>query len=91
VQRIGKLNLFFGVEMKPLLGFSVPADAESLQATVGELDQVLLERFDSEGVLNGIRLADSVRSLRGRPELLSFSKKSRLKSVIIELCFVEIA
>ena len=55
MQHVVVLDRLVGVEMKPALSAlgrrsRVPAQARHLVATAGEGDQVLLQRFDAEGV-----------------------------------------
>src|SRR5262249_10656483 len=58
------------IEMEPALaarslGARVPGDAKRLEATAGELDQVLLQRLDAEGVLDLVVRELAVRTVGG--------------------------
>ena len=69
VKRVAGLDFLIGIKMKPALaalGFraGVPGDAQALQTPAWKLDQVLLERVDTEGVLDFIIVRFTVRSRR---------------------------
>jgi hypothetical protein len=57
VLRVARLQLAIGIEMEPALTACflrprVPRDTQRLQPPAGKLDQVLLQRMDTERVLD---------------------------------------
>ena len=50
MQRIVRPHAVVRVEREPTLVNGVPRDGEALQSSAGHRDQVLLQRFDAEGV-----------------------------------------
>src|SRR5688500_7472435 len=68
VQRIAMINTLIGIEMKPASPGHVPGDRESLQAASSELDQVLLQRFDTKGVLHFEVGGTTVLAIGAHPE-----------------------
>ncbi len=89
-------DLFIGIEMEPalsalLLRTAVPGERQRLQATVGKLHEILLQRIEAEGVLHleGGELA--VRAVGLDEELAVLAEKARTHAVIIEAGVVEVA
>jgi len=52
VQRIAMGNFLIGIEVKPALPFRVPSNGEALKSAAWKFDQILLQRLDTEGVLD---------------------------------------
>ena len=51
-ERIMRLDVFVGIKVIPLLLFHVPTGRQGLQATIGELHEVLLQGLPTKGVLD---------------------------------------
>src|SRR5262249_40922742 len=96
VQHIVVLDVFVGIEMKPTLAAllfraRVPGNRQCLHPTIGEFNEILLQRIDAECVLDleGGELA--IRSV-GFDEILSvFAEETGKHAVIVEARIVEIA
>ena len=96
VQDIVVLDLLVRVEMEPALAAfvlrpAVPGKRESLQAAVGKLDEVLLQRIDAERVLDleGAELA--VRAVGLDDEFSVLAEEAGAHAEIFETRIVEIA
>ena len=90
------LDLLVRIEMEPalaalLLRPAVPGDRQRLQAAVGKLDQVLLQRIDAERVLD-LEVGELAVGPVGLDEELSvLAEEARTHAVIVEARIVEIA
>ena len=84
-----------GVEMKPalpavLLGTRVPGNRQRLQPAVRELNEILLQRMDSKGVLNLVIMEFAVRPV-GVDEKFSVAlEEGGSESGVGELCVAKI-
>ncbi len=74
-----------------LLRPAVPGDRQRLQAAVGELDQILLQRVDAEGVLHLERGELAVRPVGLDQELAVLAEEARPHAVMLEARVGEIA
>jgi hypothetical protein len=80
VERVGVRDPLIGIKVKPALpscffGTRIPSNGECLQATVGELDQILLEGFDAKRVCDLI----VVRSCPSGPSVVTKKRPSLIK------------
>ena len=96
VQDVVVLDLLVRIEMEPalaafVLGPAVPGDRQRLQPAVGEFDEILLQRVDTERVLDleGGELA--VRPVGLDEKLSVLAEEARTHAVIVEARVVEIA
>ena len=85
VRRIGRRDV------EPLLLVDVPRDAQHLHAAVGELDHVLLQRSDAEGVFDFVVVVLAVGAFGVDHELLAVAEEPRLLVETGELGVVEVA
>jgi hypothetical protein len=74
VQRVTEAHVVARIEVKPALPAlrsrpRVPRDGERLEAPVGELEQILLERSRPEGVLDVVVAERAVGAVRAHHEL----------------------
>ena len=86
----------FGIEVEPALAAlvlrpAVPGDRQRLQAAIGKLDQVLLQRIEAEGVLDLERGELAVGAVGLDEELAVLAEEARAHAVIVEARVVEIA
>ena len=96
VQDVVVFDLLIGGEMKPALAAlvlrpAVPSERQRLNAPVGELDEILLQRIDAEGVL---RLKDgklAVGAVSLDQEFPSLAKEAGTHTIMLEAGIVEIA
>ena len=96
MQRIVVPDRFVGIEMKPalaalVLGSGVPGERQRLQAAVRKLHQILLQRIETERVLDleGRELA--VRTVGLDQEFSVLAEEPRMHAVIVEARVGEIA
>jgi len=85
-----------GVEVEPALAAfilrpRVPGDRQRLDTAIRELDQVLLQRVDAEGVLDLEGRELSVRPVGLDLELIAFAEEPRTHAVVVEDRIGEIA
>jgi hypothetical protein len=81
MQDVIMADLLIGVEVEPalaafVLGAAVPGDGQGLQPAIRELDQVLLQRIDAEGVFHFKRGELAIRSVGLDQEPAVLAKKS---------------
>jgi hypothetical protein len=69
MQLVGRADALLRVEMEPALLVDIPCDRQSLEAAVGQLDQVLLQRVDAEGIAHFIVVQLAVRPVGADEEL----------------------
>jgi hypothetical protein len=96
VQHIVMADLLVGIEMKPalaalLLRTTVPHNRQRLNASIGKLDQVLLQRIDPESVFHLERGRVAVGAVSLDQELPILAKETRTHAVIVEARVVKIA
>ena len=96
MQDIVVLDLLVRVEMEPalaalLLWSTVPCDRQCLDASIGEFDQILLQRIDTERVLHLEDGKFAVRPVGFDEEFAVLAEKPRFQTVIVEGCIGEIA
>ena len=96
VQDIVVLDLLVGIEVKPALAAfflrpAVPGDRQCLNTTVGEFDEVLLQRIDAERVFHLEHGKLAVGTVGFDEEFSVLAEEARMHAVIIEACVVEIA
>ena len=96
MQDIVVLDLLVRVEMKPvlaalLLRSTVPCDRQCLDASIGEFDQILLQRIDAERVLHLEDSKFAVRPVGFDEEFAVLAEEARFQTVIVEGCTGEIA
>ena len=82
--------------MKPALAArlsrpAVPGERQGLQASVGEFDEVLLQRIEAEGVLHLEHRELAVRTIRLDQEFPVLAEETGMHAVIVEAGVVEIA
>ena len=96
VERVAWLDVFLGLEVEPALpalrfGSRVPRDGKGLQAAGLELDEVLLERLDTEGVEDG-KLGELAVRAQGFHEVAAVPlEEARRLLVVAALRVVEIS
>ncbi len=81
VERIARRDLLVRIEMEPappspLGGPAVPGPAQRLQPAAGKLDEVLLQRLDTEGVADR-QILDALRTLDADGEALALANRDR--------------
>jgi hypothetical protein len=96
VQDVIVLDLLIRIEMEPvlatlLLRAGVPGDRERLQPSVRELDEILLQRIDPEGVFHVERGELTVGAICLDKKFPALAKEAGVHPVIIESRIVEIA
>ena len=89
-------DLLVRIEMEPALAAlvlrpAVPGDRQRLQAAVGKLDQILLQRIDAERVLHLERGELAVGAVGLDQEFSVLAEEARMHAVIVEARVVEIA
>jgi hypothetical protein len=84
------LDVLVGINVIPSFAFDIPASGQDLHPTVGELNEILLERFPSEGVLNLKDFHFSVLVFRFHHVLFTLPKKTGNDTVTLEGSVVEI-
>ncbi len=100
--QLGPVQLVVGadrlvrVEVEPALaarglGAAVPGDRQRLQASVGELDQVLLQRLDPEGVFHLEGGEPAIRPVRLDQEPVAVAEEARPHAEMVEGCAGEVA
>ena len=96
VQEVAGADLLVGIEVEPALAAlvlraAVPGERERLQAAVGKLDEILLQRIDAEGVLDleGGELAVGPVGLD--QEFSVLAEEARVDAEIVEARIVEVA
>ena len=90
-ERVVRLDVLIRVNVIPTLTFDVPASGQDLHATVGELNEILLQRFPTEGVLHLKNLHVALLVFRFHHVLVIFPEKTRDDTVTLEGRIVEIA
>ncbi len=96
VQRIAGAKFSVGIEMKPALAAlgrwpRVPGDSQSLQAAVGQGDQILLQRRDAEGV-GDVEIGQfAVGAIGADPEFSVLLEECALHPVLFKCGAVEAA
>ena len=96
VQDIVVADLLVGIEVEPALAAlvlrpAVPGDRQRLQAAIRELDQVLLQRIDAEGVFDLERGELAVGAVGLDEELAVLAEKAGAHAVVVEARIVEVA
>src|SRR5262245_45384313 len=96
MQDVVVLDLFIRVQVEPALAAlvlrpAVPGDRQRLQAAIGKLDEILLQRIDAERVfdLEGGKLAVGAVGLH--EEFPVLAEEARTDAVIVEARIVEVA
>ncbi len=89
VQLVVRRDRLVRVEVEPALpalvrGPAVPGDRQRLEAAVRELDQVLLQRLDAEGVLHLEGGERAVRPVSLDHELVAVAEKARPHAEMLE-------
>src|SRR5512139_410016 len=82
--------------MKPALAAGglrprIPTNAEGLQAPAGELDEILLQRIDAEGVGDAVLAQGAVGTVRTHEEPAILPEERRDHPVVGERGIVEVA
>src|SRR5262249_54305116 len=96
MQDIVVLDLLVRVEVEPALAAllfrpAVPGDRQRLQAAVGKLDQVLLQRVDAESVFHLERGEPAVGPIGLDQKFPVLAEEAGMQAVVIEARVVEIA
>jgi hypothetical protein len=96
VQDIVVANVLVRVQMEPalparLLWAAVPGNRQSLQTTVGKLDQILLQRLNAEGVFDLECGELAVGAVGLDQEFPVLAEKAGKCAVMIEACAIEVA
>ena len=89
------LDLLIWVEVEPvlatlLLRSAIPGERQRLQPSIGEFDQVLLQRIDAERVFHLERGKLAVGAVGLDQKLPVLAKKARLHPVIVKGCIGEV-
>ena len=84
-------DLFIGVEVKPAFPLGVPGNGQALQPATGELDQVLLQGFDTKGILDLEVAQPPICALRTNEELAVLFVEARLDTEVGEGSIVKIS
>ena len=90
------LDLLVRIEMEPvlaalLLGSAVPCDRQRLNASIGEFDQILLQRKDAECVFHLESGKLAVGTVGLDQEFAVLTEEAGVHAVIVEAGIVEIA
>ena len=90
VQRVLEVHPLARIQMKPALFFSVPGHAQGLQPAVTDLEQILLQWRNAEGVgdLEVCELAIRPRCVD--PELVTLAKEPAVLAFALECGIVEV-
>ena len=96
VQHIAMIDALVRIEVEPALASlrlrpGVPRDAERLQPPVRELDQVLLQRLDAEGVRDAEIGELAVGTIRAYEIVAVAPEELRLDTVLAERRVFEVA
>ena len=91
VQYISSLEFLVRIKMEPAHLICVPGDIEDLKPTLVELDQVLLQGRDADGVFDLKQLTSTVRPLRFDEKLAVALGEFGLDAPVFEDRIVEIA
>ena len=96
VQHVGMIDVLVWIEMKPALSASfagprVPRERQRLHASIGKLDEILLQGLEAERVLDFESRELAVRPIRFDHELAVPAKHARAHAEILEPRIVEVA
>ncbi len=91
VQRVLEVNALARIQVEPLLLAGIPGHAQGLQASLADLDQVLLQGLDAEGVGHLEVRGPAVGAGGVDPELGPAAKQPGAFAFGLETLFIEIA
>ena len=90
VEPVRRGDAFVFCEREPPFTLRIPGDGECLQAPVFQRDEILLERFVTEGIGHRVGLHGSVGPLRVDKESVAFPEKARFDAAVTENGVVEV-
>ena len=85
------LDVLVGINVIPAFAFDVPTSGQDLHPSIRELNEILLQRFPTEGVLHLKNLHVALLVFRFHHVLVIFPEKTRDDTVTLEGRIVEIA
>ena len=88
-------NRLIGIKVKPALAPGgrrpgIPADGQRLKTTATQVDQVLLQRVDPEGIENPVFGQLTVRAIGGDEELIALLTKPRAHPRVVEVRVIKV-